>query len=50
MDRVGPQEILVPVKTPGSGLELAKRITERAEDNELCLVLEEVEESGTVAK
>ena len=50
VDRVGPQEILVPVKTPGSGLELAKRITERAEDNELCLVLEEVEESGTVAK
>lgn len=50
VDKVGPQEILVPVKTPGSGMELAKRITERAEDNELCLVLEEVEESGTVAK
>ena len=50
VDKVGPQEILVPVKTPGSGLELAKRITERAEDNELCLVLEEVEESGSVAK
>ena len=31
-------------------MELAKRITERAEDNELCLVLEEVDESGTVAK
>ena len=50
VDKVSPQEILVPVKTPGSGLELAKRITERAEDNELCLVLEEVEESGSVAK
>jgi len=50
VDRVGPQEILVPVKTPGSGMELAKRITERAEDNELCLVLEEVEESGSVAR
>lgn len=50
VDRVGPQEILVPVKTPGSGMELAKRVTERAEDNELCLVLEEVEESGSVAR
>jgi len=50
VDKVSPQEILVPVKTPGSGLELAKRISERAEDNELCLVLEEVEESGSVAK
>lgn len=50
IDKVGPQEIVIPVKTPGSGMELAKRITERAEDNELCLVLEEVDESGTVAK
>ena len=43
IDKVGPQEIVIPTKTPG-------RITERAEDNELCLVLEEVDESGTVAK
>jgi len=50
VDKVSPQEIVVPVKTAGSGLELAKRVTERAEDNELCLVLEEVEESGSVAK
>ena len=50
IDKVGPQEIVIPTKTPGSGMELAKRITERAEDNELCLVLEEVDESGTVAK
>ena len=50
VDKVGPQEIVIPAKTPGSGMELAKRITERAEDNELCLVLEEVDESGTVAK
>ena len=50
IDKVGPQEIVIPAKTPGSGMELAKRITERAEDNELCLVLEEVDESGTVAK
>ncbi len=50
IDKVGPQEIVIPMKTPGSGMELAKRITERAEDNELCLVLEEVDESGTVAK
>lgn len=50
VDKVGPQEIMVPVNTPGSGIELAKRITERAEDNELCLVLEEVDESGSVAK
>ena len=50
VDKVGPQEIVIPAKTPGSGMELAKKITERAEDNELCLVLEEVDESGTVAK
>lgn len=50
VDKVSPQEIVIPVKTPGSGMELAKRITERAEDNELCLVLEEVDETGSVAK
>jgi hypothetical protein len=50
IDKVGPQEILVPVNAPGSGLELAKRITDRLEDKELCVVLEEVDESGSVAK
>ena len=35
---------------PGSSVELSKLITEDAEDNELCIVLEEIEEAGGVAK
>lgn len=49
IDRVEPREIMVPV-TPGSGSELAKKIAEKSEESELCVVLEEVDEPGLVAK
>ena len=49
IDRVNPKDVLKP-KLPGSSVELAKRISAGAASNELCLLLEEVEESGGVAQ
>lgn len=49
IDQVSPREILTPM-APGSSVELSKLINEDAEANELCIVLEEIEEAGGVAK
>ena len=49
IDQVSPREILTP-KASGSSFELSKLITKDAEDSELCVVLEEIEEAGGVAK
>jgi hypothetical protein len=49
IDQVTPREILTPM-APGSSVELAKLISGEAEANELCIVLEEIEEVGGVAK
>ena len=49
IDQLSPREILTPV-SPGSSLELSKLIGEDLAANELCIVLEEIEEEGGVAK
>ena len=49
IDQLSPREILTPV-SPGSSLELSKLIGEDLAANELCIVLEEIEEAGGVAK
>lgn len=46
---VSPTEIQTP-GSPGSAVELSQLIADKAETNELCLVLEEVEEVGGLAK
>jgi hypothetical protein len=49
IDQLSPREILTPM-SPGSSLELSKLIGEDLAANELCIVLEEIEEAGGVAK
>ena len=49
IDQVTPREIATPI-SPGSSVELSKLISESTEANELCIVLEELEEAGGVAK
>jgi len=49
IDQLSPREILTPM-SPGSSLELSKLIGEELAANELCIVLEEIEEAGGVAK
>lgn len=49
IDQVTPRAILTPT-SPGSSVELSKLISESTEANELCIVLEEIEEAGGVAK
>ncbi len=44
-----PSDIQTP-KLPGSAVDLSKQISNQSEANELCLVLEEVEEVGGLAK
>jgi hypothetical protein len=46
---VQPRDIQTP-KSPGSAVELSQLIADSTEANELCLVLEEVEEVGGLAK
>ena len=49
IDKVNPKDVLTPA-SPGSSVELAKLISDGAAANELCLLLEEVEETGGVAQ
>ena len=49
IDQVTPREIVTPM-APGNSVELSKLISESTEANELCIVLEELEEAGGVAK
>ena len=49
IDQLSPRQILTPM-SPGSSLELSKLIGEDLAANELCIVLEEIEEAGGVAK
>ena len=49
IDQVSPREILTP-KASGSSSELSRIDPNDAEDSELCVVLEEIEEAGGVAK
>ena len=49
IDQVNPREVMTPM-SPGSSVELSKMISESAGANELCIVLEEIEEAGGVAK
>lgn len=49
IDQVNSREILTPI-SPGSSVGLSKLISESTEANELCVVLEEIEEAGGLAK
>jgi hypothetical protein len=49
IEHLSPREILTPMSA-GSSVEMAKLIGEELAANELCIVLEEIEEAGGVSK